>query len=900
VLDDLVESVRAGESRTLVLVGDAGIGKSALLEYTGERANGFSILRATGVESELDLVFSGLHQLCLPLLHTLDRLPEPQRDALSTAFGMSAGSPPAAFLVGLAVHSLVTNAARERPLLALIDDAQWLDSVSSQVLKFVARRLGAEPVGMIFTCRADEPTGFPRGLTELPILALRDADAGAVLANAHPWPMDEEVRNRIIRESHGNPLALNELAARTASQMAGGFTVPSAVPLVTRLEEGFMTRIDSLPADARTLVLLAALESTGDASVVWRAAAELMVDAQVGRHIDLSDLVTFGSHVRFHHPLVRSAACRKVDIDERREAHRALATVIDAEADPDRRAWHRAQAADGPDETVAAELEYSAQRAFQRGGQAAGAAFLEAAAKLTPNLALRGVRALAAAQAKNLAGASEDAQSLVELADSLPLNDFNRAQADQLRGQVAFFSGRGKESTHLLLDAARRIGVENLNRSREVYLDAVSAGLWVGRFADKTPIAAIAREAKTAPAGCGRPIDLLLDGFATLIADGLTVGTPIVKLAIKAFRDIPAPDTEAQRWTWLAIHAARDVWDHESADLISAIHVQRARQSGSLNSLPNALISRAGIHLYQGEFDRAEMVIDEISAVSAATGQSVPPYSAIGLAACRGDERAFTSLAPSALESATKRGDGLGFALIKYSGAVLYNSTGEYRKALLEAEAGAAYPHDLCYSNWALRELIEAASRTGELPRARTAFERLSESTRASGTAWALGVQARSHALISDDRAAEDSYREAIEHFAQTPLLFELARAHLIFGEWLRRAGRRVDARIQLRTAHDMFTSFGARAFAERTRRELAATGETVRKRSEPGHDELTAQEAQIARMAAAGQTNPEIGAELFISSRTVEWHLAKVYLKLGIGSRRELAQALGSRTFSR
>jgi DNA-binding CsgD family transcriptional regulator len=709
--------------------------------------------------------------------------------------------------------------------------------------------------------------------------------------------MDSAVLDRIVADSRGNPLALLELpSGLTHAELAGGFGLPSSAPLTTLLEEGFMNRVMTLPPQTRTLLLLAAMDATGAPELVRRAATALGVDPRAAEAAELAGLVEFEPTVSFQHPLVRSAVIRLANGREAQRAHGALAASTNPDLDPDRRAWHRALAADGPDESVARELEVSAGRAQVRGGFAAAAAFLEAAAGLTPDPVLRGTRSLRAAEAKYQAGSVEDALELLAGADVLPRGEREIARADLLRGQLALFSRRGRDAARLLLEVAHRWEALDPRVAREAYLDAVSAGIGVGRFAEDVNLHAIATAAKGVPAEPGHPLESLLNGFATLVTDGYEKGTPLLQEAVKAFKDGPVPVADSIRWSWLATRAARDVWDDENGDLLSARHVALARESGALSALPTALTTRLGMHLYRGEIDAAAILAEEIDDVAKAAGLTTPAYGALALAALQGKENEFTALASTALENAASRGDGLGFVIVQFSGAVLYNSLGDYRKALDFAQAGSAYPDDLCYSVWSLTELIEAASRTGQRSLAEAALVRLAKSTRASGTEWSLGVEARSRALARDDDSAESAYVEAIERLEKTRIRMELARAHLVFGEWLRRRGRRVDARENLRIAYELFSNAGAEAFAERARRELSATGEIVRKRVIDSKDKLTAQEAQIAMMAAAGRSNPEIGAELFISARTVEWHLGKVYPKLGISSRRELAQALADR----
>ncbi|WP_022883822.1 AAA family ATPase [Glaciibacter superstes] len=895
-LTRLVGAVRTGESQTIVLRGPQGIGKSTLLDYVADHAEGCRVERAVGIESELELAFAGLHQLCLPMLDHLDRLPPPQRVALSTAFGLNLGSPPDRFLVGLAVLSLFAAVAEERPLIALIDDTEWLDEVSVQVLAFVARRLGAESVALIFAALPGQRTEALMRLPELQVGRLQDADAHSLLDSLLQVPMDEAIRERIVADSRGCPLALIEITnGLTPAERAGAFGLPASVPLICGLEETYVRRLESLPERTRMLLLAAALEPTGDVATVWHAAEELGLGRDDVGDAEASGLVELSSRVRFRHPLVRSAVIRISDARARRTVHRVLASVTNTEQHPDRQAWHRALAAEGPDESVASELVRCAVRAQERGGLAASAAFLQAAAELTVDPVRRGERALAAAQAKYHVGASDEALVLLAAAEAEPLDDLSAALSSLLRGQIAFFSSRGREAPPLLIAAAQQLQVLDGAIAREAYLDAVSAGLVVGRFAADVGLLEVAEAASAAPAARGNSTDFLLDGFAKVITESYAEGVPFLKQALTAFRDEALPASQSIRWLWLASHAARDVWDDESWEILANRHVRIAREMGALGALPIALTTRIGLHVASGEIAIASVMVKEAVEVTAVTGKTTPPYGAIAVAAWQGNEALFSRLRLSAVDIASVRGDGLGTVIMLYAGAVLYNGLGDYRKALVEAESGAAHRNDLCYATWSLVELVEAASRSGEPALAVGALERLTQSTGASGTAWARGVEARCRALVSNDDVAESHYREAIASLGKTRVRMELARAHLLYGEWLRRMGRRTDARENLRIAHEMFTAFGADAYVERARRELAATGERVRTHAPLSQPILTAQEAQIAALAAAGRTNPEIAAELFLSSRTVEWHLGKVYPKLGIASRRELRHTLAS-----
>ncbi len=892
VLGRMLTAVRGGQSRVLVMSGEAGVGKTALVEFAIGSASGFRVVRAAGVESEMELAFAALHQLCAPMLDLLDRLPAPQREALSVAFGLRAGEAPDRFLVGLAVLSLLSEVAEERPLVCIVDDAQWLDHASAQALLFVARRLLAESVALLVATRerSEELSGFQ----ELVVEGLGDGDARALLGSVLRVPLDERVRERIVAETRGNPLALLELPrGLTAAQLAGGFGVPDAPGLSGRIEQSFRRRLEALPLETQRLLVVAAAEPVGDPVLVWRAATRLGIGIQAAAETD--GLLAIGASVTFRHPLVRSAVYRAASPEDRQAAHRALADATDPEVDPDRRAWHLAQATAGFDEDVASELERSAGRAQARGGLAAAAAFLERAVALTPQPSRRAQRALAAAQAKHQAGAFDAALRLVAIAESGPLDELQRAQAELLRVQIEFAITRGRDAPPLLLSAARRLEPLDIGLARVTYLEALSAAISAGRLGARDGVRDTADAARRAPPSLEpeRAPELLLDGLAVLHTEGYAAGAPMLKRALRAFRGHELSSGDGIRWLWLACRTAMDLWDDESWFVLSARQVQLAREAGALTVLPLALNLRAGIDLFDGQFAAAETLSEEARAVSDAIANPEVPHARLFLAAWRGQLAETSRLTAAGERDATARGEGRTIGVVKYATAVLYNGLARYEDALTAARQAAEYPQDLAFFTWGLVELIEAAVRCGEADLAADGLRRLSEVTRTSGTDWGLGVEARSRALLSEGDAAERLYREAVGRLERTRVRVELARAHLVYGEWLRRGRRRLDAREQLRIAHEMFSEFGMEAFAERARVELGATGEHARRRSVETRDDLTAQEAQVSRLAADGATNQEIAAQLFISPSTVDYHLRKAFRKLGVKSRHQLKQHL-------
>jgi DNA-binding CsgD family transcriptional regulator len=899
VLDRLLDEVRARQSRVLVVRGEAGVGKTALLDYLASRSAGCRIVRASGIEPEMELAFAGVQQLCAPMLDRLARLPDPQRDAVRTALGLSAGDPPDRFLVGLAVLRLLSDVAEEQPLVCIMDDAQWVDRASMQILAFVARRLLAVSVALVFAVREPDDHLTLASLPRIDIGGLDDSDARALLESTIPGRLDERVRDRMIAESRGNPLALLEIARGTAvGELAGGFALPNTTTLTTRIEQSSMRLLEMLPADTQRLLLTAAADPTGDTTLLWRAAQRLGIDSDAATPAESAGLVELGVRVRFRHPLLRSAAYLSAALPARQQVHQALAEACDPNLDPDRRAWHRAQAVVGHDEAVAMELERSAGRAQSRGGIAANAAFLARAVELTSDPALRSARALAAAQATFDAGALDKARELLSTTDVSALDDLQRARLARLRARIAFAWQHGGDAPRLLLDAAR--GLERLDAelARDTYLEALGAAIFAGRLGGGLREAAEAARAAPPATRPTRATDLLLDGIAARCTDGYAAGLALLRRALLAFRQQARRDGgDAARWLWLACTVvpeplAPELWDDESWHYLAVNALRLARDAGALAVLPIALSCRAAVHVHAGEFAAASALMEEAHAIAEVTRNPAPNYTSLMLAAWRGDERQALKLMEVHTREATARGEGRSLGLSAYATAVLYNGLGRYEAALAGAQRGCDYD-DLGFFGWSLVELIEAGARSGARDAAAGALARLEERAIAASTEWSLGILARSRALLRRGVAADALYREAIERLEHSRVVVHLARSHLLYGEWLRRENRRLDAREQLRMAHEMLDGMGAEAFAERARRELVATGESVRKRTTGTRELLTAQEAQVALLAAQGHTNPEIGSQLFISPRTAEYHLRKVYTKLGIRSRRALRGAL-------
>ena len=899
-LDGLLDRVRGGASAVLVIRGEAGIGKTALMRYCARQAAGCRLAQVDGVESEMELPLAALHQLCTPMLSCLAALPEPQQRALRVAFGLAAEPAPDRFVLGLAVLGLLAENAAARPLVCLVDDAQWLDEASSQVLGFVGRRLLAEPVGLLFAVRevADERL-FP-GLPALTVDGLADEDARALLTATVPGHLDKRVRDRIVAETSGNPLGLLELASgMSEAELAGGFAgLPQAsLPghLQGRLQDHYLRRVRVLPGPAQQLMLLAAADPTGDATLLWRAAQTLGLGPDAAAAADAEQLLNIGSHVRFRHPLVRSAAYVAGSPEDRRAAHLTLAAVTDAQTDPERRVWHLAAAATGPDEDVATALEQAAAKIRARAGLAASAAFLQRSVALTAEPGRRADRALAAALANLHAGAFDIALGLLARAEAHAVDDLQRARVEQLRGQIEWASVTGREAPVLLLQAAKRLQSLDAELARETYLYAWVASHLAGPLAGPGGLLLeVSRAAQAAPKPVGppRPCDLLLDGLTTMIVQGRAAAEPAFRRAVAAFLGAQVSGEEWLQWGIFAQMAAMAAWDFDSWAALSTRHVEFARALGALAPLSIALNGRGSVATHCGDFETATSLAAEKDVVNEVTGIRQAATCDLLLAGYRGRPAQAVPLFTATTEDSAARGEGLAVQLANWSAAVLHNGFGRYAEALAAAEPATEETHSPLGTQLVLPELIEAAVRTGRADLARETLDRLSAMTTTAGSDWAKGLEARSRALVSEGREAEQCYAEAVERLGRTPLRPERARTHLLYGEWLRRENRRLDARHQLHAAYQLFAAIGADAFAERARRELLATGEKVRKREADTYSQLTPQEEHIVRLARGGRTNPEIAAELFISPRTVEWHLRKVFAKLGISSRRDLHNA--------
>jgi DNA-binding CsgD family transcriptional regulator len=891
VLGRLLRAGRNGEGGVLVVHGEAGVGKTALLEWAIEEAREFRILRTVGAEGEMELPYAALQQLCAPILDRSQHLPDPQRDALAVAFGLSVGEAPTPFLVGLAVLGLLSEVAEEQPLLCVVDDAQWLDRATARALAFVARRLLAERVALVFAAR--EPGDVLAGLPELRVSSLGHRDSRALLEGVLPSRLDEPVLERIVAETRGNPLALLELPrGLTPTQLAGGFGLPVAVPLSASIEESFTRRLAGLPDDARRLLLLAAADPVGDPALLWRAARRLGIPESIAEAVEAQGLLELGPRVVFRHPLVRSAVYRAAGVAERRAVHRALAEATDPQIDPDRRAWHRAQTVSVPDEELAAELERSAGRAQARGGLAAVAAFLQRAAALTPDTRHRAQRLVAAAGATRDAGDPEAALGLLAGVEDGELDELGGARVDLLHAQIALEQRRGADAGRLFLSAARRLEPLDPKLARETYLEALG-----GAMASDVEVPGgaptVAAAARSAPPAAVPPstADVLLDAFAIRLTEGYAAAVPALTRALELLLAVDVAHEDVGRWLSLSTGrnsniVALELWDDDAVHRLAARQVQLARDTGALVHLQFALSFLARSHMLTGELRAAAQMIEEARAIAEATGNPPLVNAPMILAAWRGQEsHASDLIEATSQEAATRR-----WSSNNYARSVLYNGLGRH-EAARDAASEALEPDPVGYGSLLMPELAEAASRTADRATLESVAEWLSERTRMISSGWASGIEARVRALLSEDEVAESLYRQSITHLGGTRMRLELARTQLLYGEWLRRERRRLDAREQLRTALEGFTGMGADAFARRAERELLATGEHARKRTVDTLDQLTPQETQIARLAADGQTNRDIAAQLFISPSTVEYHLRKAFRKLGVKSRTQLAQ---------
>jgi DNA-binding CsgD family transcriptional regulator len=891
-LGAMLGQARDGQSAVLVIRGEPGIGKTSLLRYAARQASRLRVVEVIGVQAEMELPLSGIQRLWAPLLGALDELPEPQQNALRVASGTVSGGAPDRFLVAVAVLNLLAATAAQRPVLCLVDDAQWLDPPSLGALGFVARRLAADAVAMIFALR--EPTTIRAldGLPRLSLGGLEEADARALLSRAVPGRLDNRVRDRIIGETRGNPLALLELSqGMSRSERAGGFPPPRAADLASQVEERYLRRVTRLPEPTQRLILLAAAEPLGDAALLWRAADRLSLDPGVLAPATEAGLLEIDDHVRFHHPLVRSAVYRAASPAERRRVHDALGQASDPALAADSRAWHRGLAAAEPDESVAADLERSAGRAQDRGGLAAAAAFLERATVLTPDPTLQAERALAAAEASFHAGEFAAAQRLLAMAHSGALDRLQQARVALLRGHAAVVSRYGNDAATLLRDAAQQLEPFDLGLARRAYLTAWSAAITAHHLGGADILLEISRAIRALPPlpPDPHPLDLMIEAFAVLITEGHAAAMPILQRTANDVMHLAVEDIV--RWGWYVGGVRTAIW-HDEAITVYERQAQLVREAGALAELPIHLQALALERAWRGDLPGAARLVAEADSISRSTGNEVPPFARLRIHALRGQEAEATPLIDAVIRDGTRQGQGIAVMTAHWAAAVLNNGLGRYEQAEAAAEGIVRNGILPWLSMWARCELIEAATKAGNLERARAALDGLVAATDPADSCLARGIEARCRALV-EGADAEPWYRTAIDQLGRSANRTELARGHLLFGEWLRSQGRPADAREQLWSAEAMFAEIGMEAFAERTRAELVAAGAKPRTHLTLTRAELTPQEEQIARLARDGLTNAQIGHTLFLSPRTVEWHLNRVFGKLRIESRDALAAAL-------
>lgn len=898
VLEQLLAAVRQGASRALVLRGDPGVGKTALLRHLMDRATGFRIAHARASQDGTGSTLTALRELTASMLEHLDALPVGQRDALSAALVADSGAGPNHFLLALAAQGLLTAAAEHQPLLCVIDDYQRIDRGSGRALAFAARRLETGSVGIVFATR--NRSDDLRGLPELVVGGLSEHDAKALLDAALTAPLDPDIRDQLVGEARGNPLALLDLArGASPAAMAGGFGLPVGPPLPPGFRASFGRRLALFPPESRRLALLAAADPTGEPRLLWRAARGLAIPSSAAAPLARAGLLEVGARARFLDPLARSAAYLAASASERRRAHRALAEAIDPETDPDRRAWHMARSVSGPDEEVADQLESSAPRAQVRGGLLASAAFLRRAAELTADPNRRARRILSAAVAARDSGMFETVVELLASVDMAALDARSVIECERLRGQIAFDEGRVADAARLLSEASRRYESIDGDLARETLLQAVGAATWAGDLTGLSTLrsaTAVAGTSRRAHAG-ERPVDALLDAYAIRLTDGYAKAERGLREALRKVLNADVTPAGTGPWLWLAGSRiggilAVELWDIELAQELAERHALVARRSGALVHLQYALNFGGWIRLVAGDLVAATRMVDEDLAIADATGNRAVGYTKLALAAWSGQEDATYQLVEAARASAAVTGMGSMLTYASYAASLLDNGLGRHDSARVAAIE--AFTRDqVGYGPLVLPELAEAAARAGDIAMLREAAAWISARTGARTTPWMLGIEARVHALMGAGATAERHYRESIEHLNRAPIRVELARGHLLYGEWLRRQRRRSDARKELRTAYRMLAHMGIEAFAQRARRELAALGETFGPLGAQPPKGLTAQELKIAQLARLGFSNPEIAARLFISPRTVQYHLRKVFGKLGISSRSELAYAL-------
>jgi DNA-binding CsgD family transcriptional regulator len=893
-LDVVLGAARQGRSSALVLRGDAGIGKTSLLDLAVTSAGDFDVIRIDGFESERDLAFAGVHRLLVPFLGGVPGLPAAQRSALESAFGVGQGEPPNRFLVGLATLSLLADAASARPLLCVVDDAHCLDDESLAVMGFVARRLHAERIVMLFGSRhASESTPL-EGIDTLLIQGLGDGEAHQLLRLVVDGPLDGAVANRVVREAVGSPMALIEIGTGLSEhQVLFDELWSEPLPLSARLEAHFLRQVQELPADTRMVLLVAAAEPSGDRSLIESAASALGHSPGAAAAAEAAAVIVRGDALRFRHPLVRSAVYGGASRLDRRRAHQVLAEASGAVGDVDRRAWHLGAATAGADETVASELHHAAERALLRGGCAASASFFARAAELTPDRTTRVERALAAAERHLIAGFRVRSRRVLDEFAGDITDPLQRARANRLEGSIRYTVGEVDGTVGLLLDAAKMYAPLDIRAARDTLLDALAAARIPGLLSlpgeRMSDVAAAARDLSLLTDMTPTIGDLLLDGYVAILENDQATGQQLLTEALAALEDDQRDDEPMLRWLGIGCWAAGTLGDDEALRRISSRLETTAREHGAIVPLTLALTFRALNELGAGVLSAARAHLVERDELSDILGRPRDIGRLLTLA-WNGDEAGTRAEAAAVAAAAQQRRHGWMLAFVDQAMVVLELGLGHYAAAL--SYASASYRTNPFFATADLPNLIEAATRSGAKELAQEAVAEYATRTERRDTALARSLLARGRALVADDASAEGYYLEAIDWLDDAPTV-QHARARLVFGEWLRRQKRRADAREHLRVADDIFSTMGANAFAARARRELAATGERARRRGYDTADALTPQESQIGHLAMSGATNQEIAAKLFLSPSTVDYHLRKVFRKLGITSRRQLGSVL-------
>ncbi|MFI5888909.1 AAA family ATPase [Actinoplanes sp. NPDC051513] len=898
-LDAVLTGARGGRSASLVLRGEAGVGKTALLRYAESRAP--ETLWISGVEPEAGFPYAALHRLLIPLLPGRERLPASQRAALEVACGLADGPPPDLFLVSLATLTLLAseNQAPEAAQLCIVDDAQWLDRESLRALAFVGRRLHAEGVVLLFGLRADgDDLGLLAGVETREIAGLSPEAAVALLTDVVDTPVDPALAEHIARTTGGNPLALTDLGRElTTEQLSGSVPLPEPTPIGSRLEAHYSARTRAYPPATRTWLLLAAANAGGSSAQLIAAGRLLGAAPADAAPAETDRLITGSPPMAFRHPLVRSAVYGGETPVRRRDAHRAIAATITDSADADRRAWHLAAAADGPDETVAAELERRAGRAAARGGHTARATFLSRAAELTPDPPTRALRHVQAAEAALAAGAFARSLTLLDLVDESALPGPARGSALLTRATAEVNAG---VPTGQRLGVARALAAaeafgddrERAGRALVQAVEQVIGAEFVSTVPEHEIAAAAGRLAGADPAGVD---ELILAGYTAFTLGGYETGVPAMRRAVTAFVDPSTPDEVLLSRLTVGINFGNLIWEDDLKKAILDRAETAARRTGALYALDQVHYLGAMTESFLGRLDEADRHDAAGQRLRRALGMTADQelvWRHPELVTWR-DERNVKESVGAALGVFETLNLGALHSVTRFALAIRDNAEGQYASArdTLLGLMKLGRPHRYA---WALPDLVEAALRAGDRRTAKLAFADLARSAGACGTPRALGLIERSRALLAPLDEAEPHYRAAIELLSGTLGHGDLARARLLYGEWLRRQRRRRDAREQLGAALEMFEQVRAEAFAERTRKEMRALGGTVptpvRNDDETA---LTPQEAAVARLARDGGTNAEIAANLFLSASTVDYHLRKVYRKLGVRSRRQLRESL-------